>query len=510
EKYTKMAETEQQLETEIGQPPNENKPPEEEKEKSVKTEGEIGPESDEADAGEKAPTDPVAEENDVTGEIASRESEDPKKEFELEEQEEKSSQDEVPQNYEETEEKIPEKEPSVPLPTSETFGEGEGVEIETLIGEPLSRENSPREEKEVEGPPMLVPGTPNRERGSLSEEREDDKEEEKAAAPAPLSREDLMERYAALLDQRETVAIQNSQLQHKLAEYFRKKKGEEVKPEMEKAVSDRDQRYLRYMVTLEELKNQYSQDSEFYQKRIEEVQSECQKKLDEVNTEWLNFLSYKKTLALGPMSHRGGKQAAGKELEEIQTREQSKEKEVIQVRLENIKLKNKIKKYEMIMKSKEELAEGLHLIDFEQLKIENQTYNEKIEERNEELLKLRKKITNTVQVLTHLKEKLQFVQAENQVKKAQLMEVEVVVAQKRDVLTKTKLAKDSLRRDNARLRKKCGLLGNRTLLRDFEDKVDAIDELTQGVEVLKRRHVEILLDSHGYAKKIGLARPGPR
>lgn len=31
----------------------------------------------------------------------------------------------------------------------------------------------------------------------------------------------------------------------------------------------------------------------------------------------------------------------------------------------------------------EELGEGLHMIDFEQLKIENQTYNEKIEERNE-------------------------------------------------------------------------------------------------------------------------------
>ena len=34
----------------------------------------------------------------------------------------------------------------------------------------------------------------------------------------------------------------------------------------------------------------------------------------------------------------------------------------------------------------EELAEGLHLIDFEQLKIENQTYNEKIEERNEVII----------------------------------------------------------------------------------------------------------------------------
>jgi histone deacetylase 6 len=45
------------------------------------------------------------------------------------------------------------------------------------------------------------------------------------------------------------------------------------------------------------------------------------------------------------------------------------------------------------------LSEGLHLIDFEQLKIENQSLNEKIEERNEELLKLRKKTTTTVQVI---------------------------------------------------------------------------------------------------------------
>ena len=63
--------------------------------------------------------------------------------------------------------------------------------------------------------------------------------------------------------------------------------------------------------------------------------------------------------------------------------ENRKEAEVVNVRLENIKLRNKLRKKELALKSKEELAEGLHLIDFEQLKIENQTYNEKIEERNE-------------------------------------------------------------------------------------------------------------------------------
>ena len=47
----------------------------------------------------------------------------------------------------------------------------------------------------------------------------------------------------------------------------------------------------------------------------------------------------------------------------------------------------------------------------------------------QELLKLRKKITSTVQVLTHLKEKLQFVQGENLIHKGKLQEVEATVGQ---------------------------------------------------------------------------------
>ena len=58
-----------------------------------------------------------------------------------------------------------------------------------------------------------------------------------------------------------------------------------------------------------------------------------------------------------------------------------------------------LKRLEALIRSREQLAEGLHLIDFEQLKIENQSLSEKIEERNEELVKLRKKTTNTVQVI---------------------------------------------------------------------------------------------------------------
>ncbi|XP_025050939.1 coiled-coil domain-containing protein 96 [Alligator sinensis] len=195
----------------------------------------------------------------------------------------------------------------------------------------------------------------------------------------------------------------------------------------------------------------------------------------------------------------GGERA---ELERLQAAEQRKDEEISQVRLENIKLKHKIEQLEARLKAQEELAEGLHLIDFEQLKIENQTYNEKVDERNEELLKLRKKVTTTVQVLTQLKEKLQFVEAENQEKKVELLEIEAVLAQKRDVLTKTKQARDRLRADNQRLQQKCGLLGNEVLLQDFENKVDAAQVLNQQLENLKRHHAGLTIACKGFKKKI--------
>ena len=49
--------------------------------------------------------------------------------------------------------------------------------------------------------------------------------------------------------------------------------------------------------------------------------------------------------------------------------------------------------------------EGLHIIDFEQLKIENNTLTEKIEDRNEEIHKIKNKINISVQELAHLQEK---------------------------------------------------------------------------------------------------------
>ena len=57
---------------------------------------------------------------------------------------------------------------------------------------------------------------------------------------------------------------------------------------------------------------------------------------------------------------------------------------------------------------KEEMGEVLHEVDFNQLKIENQQYIEKIDERNQDLLRLKLMAGNTLQLLNSYKVQLTF------------------------------------------------------------------------------------------------------
>lgn len=156
------------------------------------------------------------------------------------------------------------------------------------------------------------------------------------------------------------------------------------------------------------------------------------------------------------------------------------------VRLKNIHLSNQLKRIEQTLRQKEELAEGLHLIDFEQLKIENQSLNEKIEERNEELLKLRKKTTTTVQILTHVREKLQFIEKENAALASQLEELDATLSERRDKLGKAKAQRDTLRQKGRRIKEGSVFITNAALLEDIEIHKEKKEHLMFEIEDLRK------------------------
>jgi len=316
-----------------------------------------------------------------------------------------------------------------------------------------------------------------------------------------VDRESIIAEIRAAVDSKEKHISKNLHYQNLLGEYFRRKRTDEAR-DGEKSVTDQEKRYLGCMKGLSDLANQYLLINSINEKNVTELNVKLQEKIDEASTRTLEFTKFKRTAALAAENSRTGKPIPIKVIDQLEATEQRKEAEVVAVRLENIKLRNKLKRDELLLRQKEELADGLHLIDFEQLKIENQTYNEKIEERNEDLLKLRKKITNVVQELTHVKEKLQFVQAENIDLKQELSSLDHRVSTERDQLPTAKHQRDTLRLSNTSLKHRNGLLGNVPLLNDFEQKVDMLKEKVSKIDNLRDYHQMLAAESLAIKRKI--------
>ena len=83
-----------------------------------------------------------------------------------------------------------------------------------------------------------------------------------------------------------------------------------------------------------------------------------------------------------------------------------KERHTEKLRGKHAALKSQINKHEHQLKQREDMGEVLAPIDFDQLKIENQQFLERIEQKNKELVKLKLTTGNTVQTMNTLTEKL--------------------------------------------------------------------------------------------------------
>ncbi|TPX34310.1 hypothetical protein SmJEL517_g03011 [Synchytrium microbalum] len=337
---------------------------------------------------------------------------------------------------------------------------------------------------------MIPPSTPTiyAEKNEDADDSDDGDDMNQEPDPADLQdRDELIEGIREALETREKLRHVNFGLQAKLAEYFRRKRAEEVR-ETDKSGTDQEQRYNQCVTSISDLTEKRETHSIAHAKTVTDLSARLSTLKTESDSKSTEFTSYKRRIAKESENSRTGQPIPFKAIDSIEILESRKDAEVSAVQLEHIRLKNRLKRCELALKQREELADGLHLIDFEQLKIENQAYNEKIEERNEELLKLRKKITTVVQILTHVREKLQFVQTENEVLKKQMLAIDAQVSDGRDALPAAKRKRDSLKAAGLDLKTRNGLLGSKDLLRDHESKVDATEKISFKLEMLKSHH----------------------
>lgn len=177
----------------------------------------------------------------------------------------------------------------------------------------------------------------------------------------------------------------------------------------------------------------------------------------------------------------------------------------LQARLENVKVKLEVRNLESVLRAHGETGQGRHLAELNHMKKENQKLNEKLDGLNGEVLKLKTKVANAERILSHVREKLQLVEAENRGRQAELRAITSTLLQKRDALTKAKQARDRLRAHKVKLQQQRGLLGEETLLWDLEEKVNTMELLQQQLEALKHRHAGLILKQREMQKKISKA-----
>lgn len=151
---------------------------------------------------------------------------------------------------------------------------------------------------------------------------------------------------------------------------------------------------------------------------------------------------FNRDIVNGAVNPRSGKIFAEKLIRSIEDRLRARDTLIKKLRLKNSTLKVQKKKLQLQLKQKEEMGEVLHEVDFNQLKIENSQYLEKIDERNQDLLCLKLKATNVLQVLNTYKEKLHVLTMESD-------RLNSEITQRKDLLRKIDVEMDVVEMEKA-------------------------------------------------------------
>ncbi|EDO35964.1 predicted protein [Nematostella vectensis] len=150
---------------------------------------------------------------------------------------------------------------------------------------------------------------------------------------------------------------------------------------------------------------------------IEKLKDESEKILDnyraimeeaEIRNAEIKKVSYEfeRDLVKGAVNQRTNKVIAERVTRYFEDKLRARDTLIEKLRLKNSTLKVQKRKLHMQLKQKEEMGEVLHEVDFNQLKIENQQYLEKIDEKNQDLLRLKLMSGNVQQILNTYKKKL--------------------------------------------------------------------------------------------------------
>lgn len=199
-----------------------------------------------------------------------------------------------------------------------------------------------------------------------------------------------------LQTEHEKLSQYNYQLQRKLAEYVWLQSGSDMQSGQKK-IPDEVNAREKYPDIIENIKRQRQHKKQ--RRHLDDLQRQNKEMLEQIEREWSMLASAKREVIITDLEQEMGKIKAQTVAEHLLTAAQKCEDEFLSVRHENFKLNVKLPKLEKgLLVRQEDLDGEMHRIDFEQLKIEKESYHEKFQEYKEDLHKLKRTLPHIEQV----------------------------------------------------------------------------------------------------------------
>jgi hypothetical protein len=328
--------------------------------------------------------------------------------------------------------------------------------------------------------------------GEYDEETRKEMAEAEAAALAAAAaeeyaadREELLEMLRASMSEEVTLLNRNSHLQKEISEILFSNLNEEGKakitlahknwipPAMASSVqqyaySINEKKYHEILDKIAAERVNFEAEEDKYGAKALHLQRQLDDKDAKLGQVSRALRDFKVEVAKASVDAKSGKRMPTELITRYEKTEAEKNADVDRMVLKNLFVQGQINKLSEQMLKREQLADGLALVDFEQLKIENSTLAEKIDERNEEISKLRRKTITAVQTLTHLREKLHFVNADVSRLQTELAATEKQVSEQRRSLGYAKKEREVTRADTEKARNMQGFAYNDSLAIDYE------------------------------------------
>ncbi|XP_060520496.1 coiled-coil domain-containing protein 96-like [Cylas formicarius] len=303
--------------------------------------------------------------------------------------------------------------------------------------------------------------------------------------PRLIDREPYYQRYDAVLKEIDANKVKNNMLQKKVATHFKRRKIDMFLKDGG-PVADHLLKYYRRLEAYGEALQVDETQRTVASMALEELRRKRDFQSATLDESFGNMQLRQGHVGTGLIYSKTGKPIADKVVERFLRRQRAKMDQVRSMRLKFIRLKKMVQEKLDGINRLERIDEEHRLNDYEQLKEDNRNYADRIEEKDEELSRLRVKCQSTIQILAHLREKSAALERDVADRRSELERVEGEVLQSRRMLNRQKLTLDKYRGMISDIREDTGLLTETALLTDMESSSKELDALQRDLELCKQ------------------------